>query len=139
MKHELNTTILVTRAPISNFIGRCLQFGLLGELYRIVNYSRVEFFFFFFFWINLRLSLFKNFFLFPTLFVITCFLPSSARSCVSKTFDFNLQSVKILHFQQLFEQNREMARSHPVETSYRINASKALLSLPSVAATIMIC
>lgn len=32
-----------------------------------------------------------------------------------------------------------MARSHPVETSYRINASKALLSLPSVAATIMIC
>lgn len=48
MKHELNTTILVTRAPISNFIGRCLQFGLLGELYRIVNYSRVEFFFFFF-------------------------------------------------------------------------------------------
>lgn len=47
MKHELNTTILVTRAPISNFIGRCLQFGLLGELYRIVNYSRVEFFFFF--------------------------------------------------------------------------------------------
>lgn len=66
MKHELNTTILVTRAPISNFIGRCLQFGLLGELYRIVNYSRVEFFFFFFFWINLRSSLFKNLFHFPS-------------------------------------------------------------------------
>lgn len=61
MKHELNTTILVTRAPISNFIGRCLQFGLLGELYRIVNYSRVEFFFFFFFLDKFEIVPFQKF------------------------------------------------------------------------------